>query len=445
MKRFSTLWLCCVVALCGYCRNLSLRECVALALENNRELLNAQLGVTKSRLAVTQNRSNLLPVITGSMQVTGYLLNPVNVTTGVLLGNEFQDNPTWQTIKSMPYNANAGVQLSLPVYNKSIFASVDVANTVEQIAALSYDKGVETLTIGVSKLYYMAQSYREQVELLDENISKMEELYEITAALFSQGVVLEVDLNRININLQNLRAMRGTYFVLYEQQVNRLKYLMDLPSDENIGLTHQVDTVAPIEINTPSDNLPELMIARQQQHLSEQRIKAVKAGYIPSIGFTAYVGGVGYQEKFGDFFHGSAASRNWFGNSFIGVSVKIPIFDANAKKHRISQYRIDLQQAENNYEMLHSQVEADFKNASLQMNQNLDIYHTQMESYRQAQSVYALTTEQYREGVGSMTALLQDEMQMRTAQSLCVQARCQFYLAQLELLKLSGNLSKIME
>lgn len=65
------------------------------------------------------------------------------------------------------------------------------------------------------------------------------------------------------------------------------------------------------------------------------------------------------------------------------------------------------------------------------------------ESYRQAEAVYNVTEEQYKEGISSMTALLQDEMQLRAAQAACVQAHCQCNLARLDLLRLAGQLAQL--
>ena len=77
--------------------------------------------------------------------------------------------------------------------------------------------------------------------------------------------------------------------------------------------------------------------------------------------------------------------------------------------------------------------------------QNIEVYRSQAQSYRQAQNVYNVTEEQYREGVASMTSILQDEMQLRESQAACVLAHCQFNLARLDLLRLSGNLSLLTE
>lgn len=433
------------VGLIGFGRTMSLEECIRQGIASNLSLENARIGINKSRTGISQNRARLLPVINGVFQFTDYLIRPVNVTTGTLLGNDFPDDPTWQIIKSMQYNVNAGVQLNVPLYNQSIYASIDVAKMVEQLSLLSYDKAVEDLTMQIGKVYYLAQSSLEQATLTGENIFRMQELCTITEAMYDQGVVLEVDLNRARINLQNLKAQQDQFAMLYAQQLNMLRFLLDLSPDEPIEVERMPEDIDSANISGISYSLPELKMATMQNELIERRIKAIKSGYIPSISLTGYAGGLGYQDKFNNFFHTKASSQNWFGNWFIGLNITIPIFDANSKKLQIRKHRYDAEQAVNSAELLQDKVRTDYSNALLQLDHNIKVFHTQSQSYKQACDVYQVTEEQYREGVSSMTAILQDEMQLRTAQSARTQAHFQFNLAHLELLRLSGNLSSLTE
>ena len=422
---------------------MTLQECIRMGIANNLSLANARINIDKGRTGVSQNRSRLLPVINGIVQFTDYLKNPVNVTTGTLLGSDFPDSPTWQTIKTMQYNANAGIQLSMPLYNQTILTAIDVARTVEKISSLSYEKAVEDLTVQISKVYYMAQASQEQGRLTDENITRMEELCGITEALFMQGVVTEVDLNRVCINLQALRAQRDQSRTLHSQQLNMLRFLMDMDSETPLEVTRMTESMEYRHTSGVSGELPELRLAAQQKTLVEQRIKTVKASYLPTLSLTGYAGALGYQEKFHHFFNTDAATDNWFGNCYVGVSVRIPLFEANTRKLQIKQYRYDATQAANRVEQTRKQLKENYADATLQLDHNIEVLRTQTESRRQAEDVFNVTEEQYKEGVASMTALLQDEMQLRTAQAACVQALCQCRMAQLELLRLSGNLSQL--
>lgn len=443
MRHLFPLIICVVVAATCSGQEMTLRECITTAIANNLSVANARIDIAKGHTAVSQNRSRLLPVINGVFQFTDYLKSPVNVTTGTLLGSDFPDEPNWQTIRSTQYNATAGIQFTIPLYNQTIFAAIDVAKTIEQISHLSYEKAVEDLTMQISKIYYLAQASQEMERLTGENIHRMKELCAITEALFEQGVVLEVDVNRVRINLKNLEAQRSQNHTIYARQLNMLRFLMDLPPESPLELERMDDSINLSGGMGVDEALPELLLSEQEYALAERRIRAVKAAYLPSLTLVGYAGTIGYQEKFGHFFHTKAATDNWFGNCYLGLSVKIPLFEANYKKLQIKQYRYDAQQATNRLEQMQKQLNESYANAQLQLNYNVEVYHTQSEIRRQAEDVYYLTEEQYKEGVASMTTLLQDEMQMRTAQTTCVQALCQCRLAQLDWLKLSGNLSQL--
>lgn len=443
MKHLCSFIICCSLTFVCHGQEMTLRECINTGIANNLSLVNARIGIDKGRTGISQNRSRLLPVINGIFQFTDYLKSPVNVTTGTLLGSDFSDDPTWQTIKSMQYNANAGIQLYMPLYDQTILAAIDLAKTVETINSLSYEKAAEDLTVQISKVYYMAQASQEQERLTSENILRMEELCAITEALYQQGVVMEVDLNRARINLKNLEAQHDQSHTLHSQQLNMLRFLMDMAPETPLEVTRMAESMNPLPATGVNEKLPELLLSAHQKTLAEQRIKTVKAGYLPTLSLTGYAGALGYQEKFHHFFNTSAASENWFGNCYIGLSIKIPLFEANSKKLKIRQYEYDMLQAANRTELTRKQLDKNYSNAMLQLSHNIEVFRTQSVSRQQAEEVYNVTEVQYKEGVASMTALLQDEMQLRTAQTACVQALCQCHLAQLDLLKLSGNLSQL--
>ena len=198
--------------------------------------------------------------------------------------------------------------------------------------------------------------------------------------------------------------------------------------------------VALVRVDGVSESLPELRLLSTRMELIDKQIKTVRAGYVPSVSLGGQFGAVGYQERLHHFFHTSGETHNWFGNTYLALSVHIPIFDANDKRLKVRQYRYDRQQAETFFDMQRKQLEKEYADASRLLRHNLEVFRTQKDSYRQAEDVYAVTEEKYREGVASMTELLQDEMRLRAAQSACVQAHCQCNMAQLALLKLTGSL-----
>ena len=201
----------------GQQRVYSLKECVEIGIRNNISLKNSRLSILKGKTTLTQSRSRLLPVLSADFQMVDYLMKPANVTTGTLLGTDFPDEPTWQKIQSMQYTMTAGIKLGVPLYNQTLLSAIKVARTMQELNKLSYEKAVEDLTVQICNVYYLAQASLELQSLLDENIHRMKELCAITEELYKGGVVLEIDLTRVQINLKGLVAQHDQYATLYEQ------------------------------------------------------------------------------------------------------------------------------------------------------------------------------------------------------------------------------------
>lgn len=145
-------------ALCAQGGVMSLKECIETGIRNNLTLAESRIDMEKSRTALTQSRSRLLPVIAADFMLTDYFMKPANVTSGTLLGNDFPDEPTWQKIQSMQYAVAAGVKVSVPLYSQTILAASKVAQTLVNLSSLGYEKAVEDLTVQIGNVYYLAQA-----------------------------------------------------------------------------------------------------------------------------------------------------------------------------------------------------------------------------------------------------------------------------------------------
>ena len=82
-------------------------------------------------------------------------------------------------------------------------------------------------------------------------------------------------------------------------------------------------------------------------------------------------------------------------------------------------------------------------NAVSEVNNRQRNYKKQFDNYTMAQDVYNVTADQYKEGVASMTAVLQDEMRMSEAMNNNLTAYYRYKVANLSLLKLTGQLNQI--
>lgn len=454
MKNRSLLLLGMMMAPCCMAQaQMNLGDCIREALANNIDLHILHLDVGSADIGIRQQKSKRIPTVGGIFQLQGYIDRPSNVTNGTLLENDYPDDPTWQKVRSMRYNAAAVVQVNLPLLDLTIKAGTDVAETAKRIRELDYDKRRESLVVQIANVYYLALSTQRQLQLTEDNLARINELVGIAKAKYEEGEVLETDYTRSEVNRKQIETLRDAYLTALGQQKNLMKFLLNTDRDISLADTDEAfdkhlmaDTKADTEATyhgNLSMALPEMQLAASQKEYLDRQIKQIKKAYLPTISLQGQLGAIGYQEKFGHFFHTSEATQNWFGNTYLGLSVKVPIFDANAKKLKIKQARLSYQQAEWREKQVASSLHKEYQDVALALSHSMKTYRTQRESFHLAEDIYRQASERYTEGLASMTELLQDEMALRNAQTQMVQAVYDYKVAELKAMRLSGDLERL--
>lgn len=416
---------------------LTLEECLRLGIENNLSLESSRNEIRKGEHTLSENRAKLLPQINAVAGFNDNFNPPVSVTDGSAYGNPYN------VTKTLQYNASVGIQLQMPLYNQTVYTAVDIARTMNELNRLSYEKAREDLILQISKMYYLSQNTAEQIALIKENISRLNELSSITQAFYDNGMAMEVDVKRVNINLENQRVQYDNAQSMLTQQLNLLKYVIDYPADKEIALT-PVDTenITSVSLTGLDNNQYELQLLQSKQKLAEQQRKMIGQGYIPSLSLTGSWMYSAYTDKAKNWFH-SGPSNHWYNSSGIGLTLRIPIFDGLDKRAKMKKAKIEIENAKLSYENALKNMQTQYLNATNELMNSQRNFRKQKDNYLLAEDVYQVTTDRYREGIASMTEVLQDEMRMSEAQNNYINAHYNYQVTNLSLLKLTGQLETL--
>ena len=430
-----TLWLAWMPV--GAQKTLTLEECLKLGIENNLSLEGSRNEMRKAKHLFSENRAKLWPQISAVAGFNDNFNPPVSVTDGSAYGN------LYNVTKTLQYNASAGIQLQMPLYNQTVYTAVDIARTMNELNRLSYEKAREDLILQISKMYYLSQNTAEQIALIKENISRLNELSSITQAFYDNGMAMEVDVKRVNINLENQRVQYDNAQSMLTQQLNLLKYVIDYPADKEIALT-PVDTenTTSVSLTGLDNNQYELQLLQSKQKLAEQQRKMIGQGYIPSLSLTGSWMYSAYTDKAKNWFH-SGPSNHWYNSSGIGLTLRIPIFDGLDKRAKMKKAKIEIENAKLSYENALKNMHTQYLNATNELMNSQRNFRKQKDNYLLAEDVYQVTTDRYREGIASMTEVLQDEMRMSEAQNNYINAHYNYQVTNLSLLKLTGQLETL--
>lgn len=381
----------------------------------------------------------MLPQINGFANYNDNIDPPVSVTDGSAYGNPYNVTHTLQ------YSANAGLQLQMPLYNQTLYTSISIARTMDEMNRLTYEKAREDLILQVCKMYYLGQVTAEQIALIKANITRLEELQNITQAFYDNGMAMEVDVKRVNINLENLKVQYDNAQAMLEQQLNLLKYIIDYPAEKQIALVPvNTETITPVALTGLSENLYELQLLQSQRQLAEQQKKMIGYGYIPSLNLTGNWMFSAYTDKAYHWFH-SGPSGHWYRSYGLGLSLRVPIFDGLDKRYKTRKAVIDIENIKLAQENTRKNLQTQYLNATNDLMNNQRNFKKQKDNYLLAEDVYTVTMDRYREGITSMTEVLQDEMRMSEAQNNYISAHYNYRVTNLMLLKLTGQIESLVK
>ena len=429
----------CAITMVKAQETLTLNQCLQMAIDNNLSLKISRNEVAKGKQTISENRAKLYPQINAVAQLNDNFTPPVSVTDGSAYGKPYN------VTKTLQYNASAGLQLQMPLYNQMVLTAIDISKTVDHLNQLSYEKAREDLIVQTAKAYYMAQNTLEQIRLVNDNIKRLEELRDITQAFYDNQMSLEVDLKRVNLNIENLTVQRDNAVAMLDQQYTMLKYVIDYPADKTIAVEkaniEQTDMAALTGLN---ENMSELQLLRKQQTLAEQQKKLAKDGYLPTLALTGNWTYAAFTDKFSNWFH-SGESNHWYKSNGIGLTLRIPVFDGFEKRSKIRKAQVDIDNAKLSYENAMKGMQTQYANAVNDLANNQRNFSKQRDNYLLAEDVYKVTSDRYREGRASMTEVLQDEMSMSDAQNNYLTAHFNYQVSNLTLLKLTGQLEKLLK
>lgn len=424
----------------------SLKECIETGIMNNLVLQSKGQEIQKSKFEITEYRTRLFPKIQAFGNFTNYIDKPTSVSLSSQVGSSPSANQPYMQSQTMRYNTSGGIQFSLPIYNQTLYTGIGIAKRMQDIQKMNYEKAKEDLTVEISQIYYLAQSTLEGMRLAQDNIQRLSELREITQAAYDNGVAMEVDVQRVDINLENAKVQYDNSISMYQQQLNMLRYVMGVNPD--ISFSVERFNMNFKEKNTVmgglSNDLYEIKILQAKQDVLKRQGQVIKQGYIPSLSFVSQLGYTKYANHFNRIFH-STDTPKWYNSFYWGIALNIPIFDGFEKQAKLRKNKVEAYQNKLLLQDTHENLQTQYDNACNDYLNNERNFIKQRDNYLLAEKVYTVTFEKYREGIASMTELLQDEISMSSAQNNYVNAHYSYKVSELSLLKLGHKLDSLTE
>ena len=416
----------------------SLKQAVDYATKNSVQVKNALLDILIQKQTNRDVTSIALPQVNGTAGVTDYIDIPTTLIPGEITG---QPPGTFTAAKfGTKWTANAGVTLSQIVFDGQVFIALKARNGTislqEQIAALTE----ETIKANVQKVYYQLVTGKIQTELLDANIARLEKLKHDVQIMFDNGFTERVDIDKLTVQVANLQTEKLKANNMISNGYSGLKLLMGMPIRDSLVLTDTLDDnqikegVLEASQFKYSDR-KDYQISEITNKLNGLNVRRYKLSQIPTF---ALVGSYNKQAQRNNFdFFGKG---DWFTTSYIGLQMKLPIFNGFSLNAKIKKAKLELQKTQNQTEALKINIDAEVERSKNDFIAAIASMDYQKKNMALAEKVYDQTKKKYEIGTGSATEINTAQLDLKTAQTNYITALYDAIIAKVDFLKATGKL-----
>jgi outer membrane protein TolC len=422
-------------------QNYSLREAVDYTIKNHISIKNAQLDILNAEARVNEIKGIGLPQVNANIAYTNNLL----IQKVFLPAKTFNPNAAEGDITTAEFgvsnNAQAGIGLSQLLFDGSYLLGLKAADVYKELSKKALIQTKQQSAENVTKAYYGILVNEERLKLLMLNIGRLDSVIRDTKALNVQGFVEKIDVQRLEVQRNNLKVETKNVERLQELSYHLLKFQMGKKISETITLT---DKLADINVSefTPENDLDlkygnriEYSILQTQNRLAELDLKNQKVAVLPRVILTGNYNYSTGRPQFFDLF-----SKAWVNAASIGFAIQVPIFDGFQRKYKIEQSRNNLQKVKQSFDLLENSIDLQVKQGQITLKNAYETLQEQKANMELAKEIVRVTKIKYKQGVGSNLEVINAEISYKEAQTNYFTTFYNALIAKVDLDKALGKL-----
>jgi outer membrane protein len=387
----------------------SLKKAIDYSLKNHGSNAIYINQVEKARLQTKEALASYLPQVSGNLTFDDNIKRQTTILPGAMFGRD-GDIPVQLGTK---YNSNAIVQLDQTIYDQALLYGIKAGVPTKKIAELNLATNNEDLIYNTAAAYAQILLLKEQQKLLVANAKQYEELYTVTKFRFDKGVAKKVDMDRVTVQLNNIKSQQKQIQTDIEVANNTLKNAMGLPLTASLTIEDSLDYSRYQQVPAADFDVRQLIDYKLQDQnvaLQEIDVKRKQAAYLPTVSAYAKYG----QQAFSNDMN--RAVSEWSPYSTVGLKMSVPIFSGSRRQAQLQESKLELENAKQNQELGIAQLQLQYQNAARQLQENITTLGSNKNNMDLAKTVYETGAFEYAKGVSTLADLLNADFSYKQSQ-----------------------------
>jgi outer membrane protein len=411
---------------------LRLPDAVAIALDKNYSITLAQNNVDIARINNTAGNAGMLP----KLDLTGTRSRAQNNSH-----MEYFDGRTRDGKNAVTNTINAGVQLTWTFFDGfNMFIQKNKLNQLENLSTVQLQSVVENTVSQVIRVYYEIAAQQQLADVYREAVKISRERLVFSKARFDLGSGSELGILQATVDMSTDSAN----YIKQHMVVENLKADMNMLLCRDLNTKFIVEKVIPVrsdlifgDINTRMENEnPELMVARNSIDLAALSVKELKSVQYPRLSLSSAYSYSRQKAEIGIY----NLNRNL--GFTVGVSLSYNLFNGFTNRQKINVARIKEESAKTEMESLKLELQSSLLQVFNDYNTNLQLVKFETENLGLARRNFLVAEERFRLGAITDTDLREIQKKLMDAENRLLMAMYRCKSAEIELMRLSGQLSK---
>jgi outer membrane protein TolC len=412
-------------------QTLNLEQCLKMADTANVIIRNARVDVAMSASQIDAYQSALLPKLIYAGDYRYNAVIPGQLIPGQIAGGA---PGTYVAVQfGVPVNISNTVQLNQVLYNPQLNAAIKTLKINQEVAEIQAGLTEQNVKYQLIQTYYNLQAVHKQLSFVQENIVNMDKMIANMKVMYEQKMVIATELDKLNITRLTLKNQEQTLISTKEKTENYLKLMIGKTINDKVEFQQEGAVQRSLLQDQKGVKALDIQLLQAQQRLNFVERKGIRMAYLPVLSmYGTYLYSYNYrpENKFGKGIDGA----------FVGLKLDWTLFDGFEKHHKSKVNLLQRVKIADQIDYSKKQLDVNIINAQKQVEIQTQSLQISQEQLILSEKVQKQAKFSFEQGVIGSNDLLKSENDLYQAQTNVVVAFVQLRQAELELLKLTGNI-----
>lgn len=423
-------------------RPVTLYQSLDMALANSPQLKKAQLDREGFELRLKEARSAAYPSINAGVTYEYAPVLPTQLLPGELFG--MAEGTFVPAQFGRPWQMTGAVTVTQRIYDESMFRGIPAISAGRSVSDLLVARTEEEILYNTATVFYQTFQTEQLLRAVNANVEKLDALQRMAELQLANDYAIPTDVKRIRVARTNLETQRQKLLTGISVLHQMLQFLCGVPFEQPLQLSEDLsnpaaDSLRWLSLTSNPETTTEHLLILRSLELNKIQTRSKWAERFPSL--SAYA--TGMYQTWRDEANVFSDQSTWYGAAAFGLKLDVPIFDGFSRNRKVNVLKLEAQKLEEDRRLLDGAKMLEFRQAREELLNAIRLLQYQSDNVGLAREITDKLLLQYKEGVVSLTDLLNAQTAMSEAETNYWQQVFGYKLAVLKLLKASGKLEEL--